>query len=264
MPVEKETESKKKMTRSAKAKAVARMLLDNNEEGEERLKKDLTDTERADLIVKHIYITRAVASELARKYTTIRIDREELAQAGALGLVEAGMNYDPTKGASFAHFASIWIYRFEESRLAKTYLIRLTRKDRQTAAKKPKGVYDPSLAWLELDRAESLEIADPSSNDPAQVFLRGELDDAKERIMVTTARLISELPMDEQCVIRQYIFLARKGIVSWSRVAKEEEIPERQVYRIRDRAITKIATQLKIECKDELELLGIDIPFGEN
>src|ERR1700712_5955858 len=62
-----------------------------------------TRTERDALVRSNLAIVGYLVNEVARKAT--HIPRDELASAGALGLVMAAESYDPTQGVPFGAFA---------------------------------------------------------------------------------------------------------------------------------------------------------------
>src|SRR4051794_39225821 len=57
------------------------------------------------LIEDHLPLVRHVVSRVAVTFPR-HVDREELATAGALGLVEAGQRYDESRGVPFDRFAA--------------------------------------------------------------------------------------------------------------------------------------------------------------
>ena len=61
-------------------------------------------SERA-AIEQHLPLVRHIVFQVAVRFPR-HVDREELARAGALGLVEAARRYDPDKGVPFERFAS--------------------------------------------------------------------------------------------------------------------------------------------------------------
>jgi RNA polymerase sigma factor for flagellar operon FliA len=64
--------------------------------------------ESEDLIEQHMGLVRRIAGHLIGKLpSTVQMD--DLVQAGAVGLLEASRNFDPTRGASFETFAGIRI-----------------------------------------------------------------------------------------------------------------------------------------------------------
>src|SRR6478672_10023362 len=70
----------------------------------------MTTTERDEaalhaLIEQHLPLVRHVVFQVAVHFPR-HVDREELARAGALGLVEAAQRYDEARGVPFERFAA--------------------------------------------------------------------------------------------------------------------------------------------------------------
>ena len=68
----------------------------------------MTPAERSSLIEENLPLVRSVLGGVAAHYPR-HADREELAQAAALGLVEAAHRYDPARGVPFERWASLRI-----------------------------------------------------------------------------------------------------------------------------------------------------------
>src|SRR5215218_2090654 len=64
-----------------------------------------TNPEMQKLIEDHLPLVRHVVFQVAVNFAR-HVDREELATAGALGLVEAARRYDETRGVPFDRFAA--------------------------------------------------------------------------------------------------------------------------------------------------------------
>jgi RNA polymerase sigma factor for flagellar operon FliA len=64
-----------------------------------------TDRQLHDLIEQHLPLVRHVVFQVAVNFPR-HVDREELATAGALGLVEAARRYDESRGVPFDRFAA--------------------------------------------------------------------------------------------------------------------------------------------------------------
>lgn len=69
---------------------------------------DSTDagTTRDALVTDHLHVVQRIVNELAARLPR-HVDRDELWNAGALGLVEAASRYDPQTGVPFAGFAAL-------------------------------------------------------------------------------------------------------------------------------------------------------------
>ena len=65
----------------------------------------VTDNEVHRLIEEHLPLVRHVVFQVAVHFPR-HVDREELATAGALGLVEAARRYDESRGVPFDRFAA--------------------------------------------------------------------------------------------------------------------------------------------------------------
>jgi len=65
----------------------------------------LTQLEMNKLIEDHVHVVRHVVFQVAVQFPR-HVDRDELARAGSLGLVEAARRYDPVRGVPFVHFAA--------------------------------------------------------------------------------------------------------------------------------------------------------------
>lgn len=65
----------------------------------------ITDEERRKLIEGHLPLVRHVVFQVAVHFPR-HVDREELATAGSLGLVEAARRFDPDRGVPFDRFAA--------------------------------------------------------------------------------------------------------------------------------------------------------------
>src|SRR4051795_4090607 len=63
------------------------------------------DAERARLIEQHLPLVNHVVLQVAVRFPRY-VDRQELARAGALGLVEAARRYDESRGVPFDRFAA--------------------------------------------------------------------------------------------------------------------------------------------------------------
>src|SRR5438132_13716939 len=62
-------------------------------------------TDRAALIEQNLGLVNHVVLQVAVRFPRY-VDRQELARAGALGLVEAARRYDETRGVPFDRFAA--------------------------------------------------------------------------------------------------------------------------------------------------------------
>lgn len=65
----------------------------------------INDAERRKLIEEHLPLVRHVVFQVAVHFPR-HVDREELATAGSLGLVEAARRFDPARGVPFDRFAA--------------------------------------------------------------------------------------------------------------------------------------------------------------
>lgn len=195
-------------------------------------------------IVSLINLPSIIAREILSIYPKARIELEELAAAGNIGLVRAGMTFREDCGCSFAHYAGLWIRRFELARLSDTYLIRLSRRDRKIAAEKPQGKYDPSLSWIELDAADdkdgcpTMQIAAEDEEERARELEEREIRELREVLLY---RAIDVLPASEQRVIRAHLGVGYDAPMTWAEVARVLGINERTLYRTKDRALAHLS-----------------------
>lgn len=60
------------------------------------------------LVVEHLHLVRHVVNQVSTRYPS-HVDRDELWNAGALGLVDAARRYDPDAGFAFPRYAMIRI-----------------------------------------------------------------------------------------------------------------------------------------------------------
>lgn len=213
----------------------------------EQSKTTLTREDRERLVVDHVELPNIIASQILKQYPAARIEREELAGEGALGLVRAGQTYQPDGGASFSHYAAIWIRKFEMKRLGTAYMVQLTKADRRRAAARVQGDYDPSLSWCELDATTpdgQPRFQLPGQDDErirkerSQRYLR----DMLEEILID---LVNRLSRVEREVLRAALGLGYDHPLSWAAASRVLHIPERTLYRIKDRALATLGTQLR-------------------
>lgn len=61
--------------------------------------------DRAQLVEDHLHVVRHVVLQVAGHFPR-HVDRQELARAGALGLVEAAQRFDPSRGVPFDRYAA--------------------------------------------------------------------------------------------------------------------------------------------------------------
>lgn len=74
-------------------------------EDDEPVGNTLTPTEINDLIEAHVPLVKHIVFQVAVHFPR-HVEREELARAGALGLVEAAQRYSPDRGIPFQRFAA--------------------------------------------------------------------------------------------------------------------------------------------------------------
>jgi len=66
--------------------------------------ESLSQAQRDELILSHLYLVRHVLGKLSARLPP-EVDRENLEAAGVLGLVEAAVHFDPSRGVQFQTFA---------------------------------------------------------------------------------------------------------------------------------------------------------------
>jgi RNA polymerase sigma factor FliA len=81
------------------------------------------------LVIEHLELVRHAVQRMAARYPR-HVDRDELWNAGALGLVDASRRYDPTTGVPFAHYALIRIRgAVIDATRSRDWATRSTRRD---------------------------------------------------------------------------------------------------------------------------------------
>lgn len=81
------------------------------------------------LVIEHLDLVRHAVRRIAARYPR-HVDRDELWNAGALGLVDASRRYDPATGVPFAHYALIRIRgAVIDATRARDWAARSTRRD---------------------------------------------------------------------------------------------------------------------------------------
>ena len=70
--------------------------------------KQIHHDERDKLVIEHVALVKRIANHIMNRLPS-NIQKDDLIQAGMLGLLEASKNYDPSQGASFETYASIRI-----------------------------------------------------------------------------------------------------------------------------------------------------------
>lgn len=225
----------------------------------EQSKATLSREEREKLVVDHVELPTIIACQILKKYPGARIEREELAGEGALALVRAGQTYEPDGGASFSHYASIWIRKFELKRLGTTYMVQLTRADRRRVAAEINEGYDPSLSWYELDATTPdgqplIQLPSQDEEEMRRERAQHYLRDMLEAILVD---MVNHLDKIEKEVLRAALGLGYDHPLSWAAAARVLHIPERTLYRIKDRALATIGAQLREKHRELLEALDL-------
>ncbi|NND83581.1 MAG: sigma-70 family RNA polymerase sigma factor [Acidimicrobiia bacterium] len=116
------------------------------------------------LVEGHLDLVGHVVSEVSSRYPQ-HVDRGELWNAGALGLVEAAKRFDPTQGIPFARYASIRIRgAIVDSTRARDWAPRSVRRD------------------LREVRSVSDEFEARKGRDPSQAELAGALGITAEEL----------------------------------------------------------------------------------
>lgn len=120
--------------------------------------------DRCELVEQHLPLVRHIVFQVAVRFPR-HVDREELARAGALGLVEAAQRYDPSRGVPFERFAA------QRIRGAILDAVRAADWAPRSVRNLARAVEDTSQQLAsELGRAPSLdELADALSTTPEEL-----------------------------------------------------------------------------------------------
>lgn len=134
--------------------------------------------DRRDLVEQHLPLVRHIVFQVAVRFPR-HVDREELARAGALGLVEAAQRYESSRGVPFERFAA------QRIRGAILDAVRAADWAPRSVRTLARGVEDTSQQLAnELGRAPTLdELADALSTTPAEL---ARLQDRIHRSVVLT------------------------------------------------------------------------------
>jgi RNA polymerase sigma factor for flagellar operon FliA len=237
------------------------------------------------LIEAHLPLVRQVVFQVAANFPR-HVDRDELATAGALGLVEAARRYDPERGVLFSQFAAVrirgaildcaraadWAPRSvrtlarrvdaEEQRLStklgRTATLEETASSlglgRDTLARLRDNVFRAAVLALEYevnDGDEDLTIvdvlADQTMPEPSEQLESREL----ESYMRDAVRL---LPERHRLVIVGYFLEARRS----SELAELLEVTESRVSQLRAEALVMLRDGISAQ----FETPGPDVATG--
>lgn len=198
------------------------------------------DREQAnDLVEQHLHLVQHVVNQVATRYPR-HVDRQELANAGALGLVDASRRYDPTVGIPFGRYAMIRIRgAIIDSTRSRDWATRAVRRGmrevreateafEQEHGRQPTVVELAASMGIDVEQVEAVKASAASSsllhldqrvgNAEAEDATLGELieeqdtellpqDQLEQRELTGTLRAaVAWLPEVQQEVVRRYYF----------------------------------------------------------
>lgn len=209
---------------------------------------------RDDLIVMHEPLLR----HLCRRYTRAGIDRDDILQAGRVGLIAAVDGYDPEHGAAFASYAAPHIVGEVRRHLRdETSTIRAPRSvhaARATVLEATEALHTslnryPTVAELsaftgitEERVLEVLEHQHPDSLDEITPVHEPRVEDGTDAVdyWQTVGRALADLPERE----RQILTLRYFDELSQSVVAEQLGISQMHVSRLQRIALAKLRDSL--------------------
>lgn len=209
---------------------------------------------RDELIMMHEPLLR----HLCRRYTRAGIDRDDILQAGTVGLIAAVDGFDPEHGAAFASYAAPHILGE----------VRRHLRDETSTIRAPRSVHSARSAVLDATEAlhtslnryptvaelsaftgiteervlEALEQQRPDSLDEVTPTLEPRVDDGTGMVdyWQTVGRALANLPERE----RQIVTLRFFDEMSQSAVAEQLGISQMHVSRLQRAALAKLRDSL--------------------
>lgn len=209
---------------------------------------------RDELIVMHEPLLR----HLCRRYTRAGIDRDDILQAGTVGLIAAVDGYDPEHGAAFASYAAPHILGE----------VRRHLRDETSTIRAPRSVHAARATVLEATEAlhaslnryptvaelsaftgiteervlETLEHQHPDSLDDITPIREPRVEDGTDAVdyWQTVGRALADLPERE----RQILTLRYFDELSQSAVAEQLGISQMHVSRLQRIALAKLRDSL--------------------
>jgi RNA polymerase primary sigma factor len=236
--------------------------------------------ERGDLRAKERLINsnlRLVVSN-AKRYQGQGLSLLDLIQEGILGLIRAAEKFDWRKGYKFSTYATFWIRQAMQRGLeqkARTIRVptelaqherRVARVERELATKLGREPNDTEVAehakldLAELDRIRSASRVVTSLDRPVGeeegaslgALLPSEQAPPEEEVSVTfeertLRRAVSHLPDEEREVVKLRYGINGNEPTTIRETGRQLGIPGRQVQRLEEQALRRLATQREIE-----------------
>ncbi len=187
------------------------------------------------LVREHLHIVDEVVSRVSANFPR-HVERDELLDAGRLGLVEAARRYDPSLGVPFDRYAAIrirgavldstrtrdWVSRSvrrgarELAEVEQELTARKGRRPRSTELAEALGVTPERVTKMRADAASSMLLSLDFEGDDTSAAVERIPDDAihttpeaslERREMLGTLReAVAELPGAHGMVVRRYYF----------------------------------------------------------
>ena len=158
---------------------------------------------------------RLYITGLANKYPVDDIIKKDLIQEGYIGIYEASLNYDPTKGIAFISYATFYIRRNMNNFMNKT----LTTVKRPLKMIKEKETIQHLSLDKSLSEDSNLTLEDvlpsndilPSIEEKESVIAQNELIES----------LLSQLKEEHQLIIKMYYGIGYEFPKNGEEIAKE-------------------------------------------
>lgn len=233
---------------------------------------------REDLVLEHAHVIKHIVNRMAARLPD-GVDRDELYQAGSIGLLDAIDKFDASKDVQFRTYAEFrikgaiidelrsmdWIPRSVRSAASKleqvytTLTNRLAREptDQEVASEleMPLKEYHEFLAksrpipllslenFGKTDDEDSQDVheilADPDAEDPFSTFSTGEMKDK-------LADAIQTLPEQEQLILSLY-YMEEMNL---KEIGEVLGVSESRISQIRTKIIVKLRVALKSTLED--------------
>ncbi len=240
--------------------------------------------ERGDLEAKERLVNanlRLVVAN-ARRYQNQGLGLLDLIQEGTLGLIRAAEKFDWRRGFKFSTYATFWIRQALQRALdRKSRTIRLpvdlaqrerklARVERELAAELGREPSDEEIAARadlsteEIERVRDAARTVTSLDRPVGAeedtalgeLLPSETEPPEEEVAIALReqalrRAVSELPQPEQSVVRLRYGINGDQPTPIAEVGRRLEMSERELRRIEERALARLAERREIEALRE-------------
>jgi RNA polymerase sigma factor FliA len=229
---------------------------------------DVQHGSRDDLVTQHAGLVKRIAYHLATRLPS-SVDVDDLIQAGMIGLLEAGGNYQAGKGASFETFASIrirgamidqlrqdgWAPRSVSKQLrdmseaVRRIESRLGREAQANEIAREMGISldeyhellkdTSSVRLFSLDHfgdeeGETIDVSDDEAHSPAEEVMEAGFQSA-------LAEQIDSLPEREKMVMSLYY----DNGLNLKEIGEVLEVSESRVCQIHSQAIVRLKGRLR-------------------